>query len=95
MTFKVTIDRDFEAFVGQLIESGRYASAGDVVNEALQVFEEREHAREAVLEALRADIQKGIDSGPATEIDPTTWIEEIKQSGRERLAAEKNGKKAS
>lgn len=34
------------------------------------------------LEALRQEIQQGIDSGPATPLD----IEEIKERGRKRLA---------
>jgi antitoxin ParD1/3/4 len=56
------------------------------------LVEEREERRKAKLEALRADIQKGFDSGPAEEIDPAEWIKSIKVRGRERLAARKRGK---
>jgi len=51
------------------------------------------HARHPVpLEALRAEIQKGFDSGPAEEVDLHEWIEGIKARGRQRLAAQKRGK---
>jgi hypothetical protein len=49
--------------------------------------EEREQRREAKLEWLRAEIQKGLDSGPAREVDIKEWAEDIKRRGRERLAA--------
>ena len=44
--------------------------------------------RKAKLEALRAEIQKGFDSGPAEEVGD--MFERIKAEGRKRLAA-KNG----
>lgn len=54
----------------------------------MPTVEEREERRKAKLEALRAEIQKGFDSGPMEEIDDQ-WIERIKARGRERLAARK------
>lgn len=39
--------------------------------------------REQLLEELKREIQKGIDSGPATPL----YIEEIKRKGRQRRAA--------
>lgn len=57
----------------------------------MSTAEEREERRKAKLEALRAEIQKGFDSGPMEEIDDQ-WIERIKARGRERLAAQKRGK---
>lgn len=100
MALKVTLSGEFEAFVNRMIESGRYSVAGQVVDDALYFLEERERAYEAKLTALRAEIQKGIDSGPAVEVDPKTWVEDIKRRGRERLAADRrdtddNAKKAS
>jgi Arc/MetJ-type ribon-helix-helix transcriptional regulator len=58
---------------------------------AMLTVEEREERRKAKLEALRAEIQKGFDSGPMEEID-AQWIEGIKARGRERLA-QKRGKR--
>jgi antitoxin ParD1/3/4 len=55
--------------------------------------EEREKRRKAKLEALRAEIQKGFDSGPAEEVDISDMFARIKTEGRKRLAAEKLAKR--
>jgi antitoxin ParD1/3/4 len=57
----------------------------------LRLVRKREQDHKAELAELRAEIQKGIDSGPGREIDPKEWAEEIKARGPARLAAEKNG----
>jgi len=55
--------------------------------------EEREKRRKAKLEALRAEIQKGFDSGPAEDVDDiSNMFTRIKAEGRERLAAAKLSK---
>jgi antitoxin ParD1/3/4 len=41
------------------------------------------------LEALRAEIQKGLDSGPAEEVNINEMLVRIKAEGRKRLAAKK------
>jgi antitoxin ParD1/3/4 len=94
MAANYTIGEHFEAMVEGLVESGRYKSADEVVQAGLRLVEAREQEREAKLEALRAAIQEGIDSGPAEEFDPKTLVEDIKKRGRERLAAEKLAAKA-
>lgn len=83
MAGNYTLDEHSAAFVESLVESGRYESAGDVVRDSLRLME----AREAKLEALRAEIQKGLDSGPMEEVGD--MFERIKAEGRERLAAER------
>lgn len=88
MALNVTIGKEFEEFVARMVASGRYGSAMDVVDNALFYFQEREQHREAKLAALKAEIQKGLDSGPAEEFDPKTLAEDIKRRGRERLATE-------
>ncbi len=83
MAGNYTIGEHFEAFVEGLVEGGRYETPSDVRRASLRLMEERE----AKLEALRAEIQKGFDSGPAREFDPKALGEEIKARGREQLAA--------
>ena len=46
---------------------------------------------DAEFEALRAAIQEGLDS-PSEEVDIDEMIEDVKRRGRERLAAERDGK---
>lgn len=54
-----------EEFVKQKIESGLYHSASEVIRDALLLMEEIDRIREMRLEALRKEIQKGLDSGPS------------------------------
>ena len=81
MTMNVSLTPHLEDFVHQTVASGRYQSASEVVRTALRLLEERERERQAKLEWLRQEIQKGLDSGPATPLD----MDEIKLLGRTRL----------
>ena len=65
MPASYSIGSRYEAFVRELVESGRYASASEVVRDSLRLLEEREEHRQAKLTALREDIRKGVESGPA------------------------------
>lgn len=89
MATSYSIGKHFEGFIEGLIDSGRYSTASEVLRDGLRLIEEREERRKAKLEALRAEIQKGIDSGPAEEVGD--MFERIKSEGRKRLAA-KSGK---
>jgi antitoxin ParD1/3/4 len=89
MATSYSIGKHFEGLIESLIESGRYSTASEVMREGLRLIEEREERRKAKLEALRAEIQKGFDSGPMEEVDLSEWIEGIKTRGRQRLAARK------
>jgi antitoxin ParD1/3/4 len=89
MATSYSIGKHFEDLIDELVESGRYATASEVMREGLRLVEEREERRKAKLDALRAEIQKGFDSGPAEDVGD--MFERIKREGRKRLAA-KNGK---
>ena len=92
MASSYSIGKHFEQVIESLIESGRYSTASEVIREGLRLVEEREENRKAKLEALRAEIQKGFDSGPAEKVDLAEFFEGIKTRGRQRLAARKSGK---
>ena len=87
MATSYSIGKHFEEMIEGLIEGGRYSTASEVMREGLRLVEEREERRKVKLEALRAEIQKGLDSGPAEEVNLSEWIEDIKARGRQRLAA--------
>jgi antitoxin ParD1/3/4 len=87
MASSYSIGKHFEGLIEGLIESGRYSTASEVMREGLRLIEEREERRQAKLEALRAEIQTGLDSGPAEEVDIGEMIARIKAEGRKRLAA--------
>lgn len=77
----ISLNPHFEELVKGKVESGLYNSVSEVMREALRLLEERDQLRDLRLEALRRDIQKGMDSGEATPLD----IEDIKSRGRKRL----------
>jgi len=62
MPSSYAIGDHFEQFIRQQIESGRYASASEVVREALRTLEGRERLREIELDEYRAKIREGIES---------------------------------
>ena len=64
MPSSYVIREHFEQFVKSLLQEGRYASASEAIRDGLRALEERERLRAAKLEALRADIQQGVNSGP-------------------------------
>jgi antitoxin ParD1/3/4 len=61
----ITIGDHFGSFIVRQVGQGRYGSASDVVRAGLRLLEERE----AKLEALRAALIEGEQSGPPTPFD--------------------------
>jgi antitoxin ParD1/3/4 len=82
----VSLTKELEGIVEQKVKSGMYNSASEVVREGLRLLQQRDEIREAKLNALRAEIQKGIDDLEAGRIydGPSTMAE-----FREKLLAMK------
>lgn len=57
----VSLTPELEQIVSFKVESGLYNSASEVVREGLRLLQQRDQMREMKLEALRTEIQKGID----------------------------------
>ena len=91
MATSYTIGKHYEGFIKDLVESGRYSTASEVMRDALRLIEEREERRKAKLEALRVEIQKGLDSGPSEKVEPGRWINDVKERGHKRIAAKRHG----
>lgn len=70
----VSLTPELERFIGELLETGRYRSATEVVREAVRLLQEREEEREAKLALLRRAVDVGVkelDRGeglPADEV---------------------------
>jgi antitoxin ParD1/3/4 len=63
MPSSYTLGEHFERFIKEQVELGRYASASEVIRDALRLLEEEDQRRAATLEALRAEVAKGVASG--------------------------------
>jgi antitoxin ParD1/3/4 len=74
----VTLTDHFTKFVDEQVASGRYGSVSDVVRAGLRRLEEDE----AHLEALRAALIEGEDSGPSTPFDFDAFIGRKKAARR-------------
>ena len=71
MPTSVALSPHFEAFIRQLVESGRFNNASAVVRAGLRLLEEYEAERAAKLQALREAVAVGLASGadiPADEV---------------------------
>ncbi len=68
----VVVGDYFAELIERQVTQGRYDSASDVVQAGLRLLEERE----AKLEALRAALVEGEQSGPCTPFDFDEFIEE-------------------
>jgi len=72
MPSSYVIGEHFEKFIKDQLQQGRYASASEVIRDGLRALEDREKLRALKLQALRADIQQGINSGPGRPVQDVT-----------------------
>ncbi|CCV09999.1 type II toxin-antitoxin system ParD family antitoxin [Mesorhizobium sp. STM 4661] len=84
MPSSYNIGSRYETLVRELVGSGRYASASEVLRDSLRLLEEREAQRKAKLAALREDIRAGVESGPGVPADEIFDRLEAKYSGENR-----------
>jgi putative addiction module CopG family antidote len=87
---EVQLTPDQKAFVRQAIQSGRLHREEDAVKEALALWEERERTRAEILVAVdeaEASLARG-EGRIITQQSMRDLAGEVKQRGRDRLAAE-------
>lgn len=63
MPTSVALGAHFEGFIKEQLASGRYNNASEVVRDGLRLLEDRQQDKQARLDALRAEIAKGLE-GP-------------------------------
>jgi antitoxin ParD1/3/4 len=57
----VSLTPELEQIINSKVQSGLYNSASEVVRDGIRLLQQRDEMREMKLEALRTEIQKGID----------------------------------
>ena len=80
MTMNISLTEQLEKFINDQVASGAYQTASEVVRDGLRLLADRRKAEELKLEALRAAVRDGLDSGPAEPLD----MEEIIADARAR-----------
>lgn len=89
-SLNVSLTPALEQFVQSRVASGLYQTASEVIREGLRMLEERERARDAALEELRAKIRRGADQADRGELlDGEAVFEEIRQLSAKRRAESK------
>ncbi len=74
-----SVGEPMQAFIHKQVESGRYASASEVVREGLRMLEKREATYERKMAALERALQAGEDSGYIENFDWDAFIIEMQE----------------
>lgn len=82
----VAIPESHEQFVRSLVQTGRYASEAEVIDEALRLLEQKDRKSATERQRIEALLIEGLDSGPATPLTPSDW-DDIKREGQRIIAA--------
>jgi antitoxin ParD1/3/4 len=77
----VSLTPKLEAWVRNWVASGRYTSSSEVIREALRFLKQRETEDAEAQEALKAEIRKGVESGPSSPLD----FDDLRTQARLRL----------
>lgn len=70
----VSLGSYFDQFVSSQVSAGRYKNVSEVIRAGLRLLEDEE----SKVNALRAEVQQGIDSGIAVDFDPQIHLKALK-----------------
>lgn len=73
----VKLPAEYVEAIDDAVKAGEYGSVDDAVADAVRDWKERRENFGYTIEELRAEIQKGIDSGPAEPGEP--FMEQLRQ----------------
>jgi antitoxin ParD1/3/4 len=90
MPSSYTLGLRFETFVKDLVESGRYNNASEVLRDGLRLLEERESLREIKIAELRRLAEEGRLSGLCEE-DGDTTLDRLEAKIRALAARQSDG----
>jgi antitoxin ParD1/3/4 len=79
----ISITPEMATSLKDVVATGAYASASEIMREALRDWEAKQLRKQEQMAKLRKMLQDSLESGPPVPFD----AEGIKRRGRERLAA--------
>lgn len=88
-TRNVVLTQHHEEIIDELVKSGRYQNASEVLREGLRLIERRERLEATRLEALKIAAQQGfadLDQGRFTDVSDDALDDFISDLGREAEA---------
>ena len=85
----VALSPELAAIVKDAVATGRYASAGEVIREALRDWRTREDVRDIERARLQEAWRHGVESGLPAPFD----LDTVKSAARERLATVSKARK--
>lgn len=92
----VSLTKELENFINELVASGMYYSASEVVRDGLRLLKQKEDLKQIKLNELKAEIMVGADdlkNGRSKTFESGEEIfQEIKKRSRKKLDKGKNGK---
>ncbi len=74
----IALPAEMTALVKEAVAAGEYSSSSEVIRDALRAWKFERAAKEAALAELRAEIQKGFDSGAGKNLDVEEFIQRAK-----------------
>ncbi len=75
-TMNVSLPEQMKSWVEQQSEDGRFSNSSDYVRDLIR----RDQERGAVIAELQAAIDAGLNSGPATPLDPAPFKRKMRQT---------------
>ena len=87
----VSLTKELENFIGELVASGMYYSASEVVRDGLRLLKEQEALKKMRIEELHVEILRGFEQSQNGESRPLD-IEAIQTEGERILAKKRNDK---
>ena len=70
----ISLTSEQQALVDELVRTGRFAGANDVVATGLRLLEDRENQAAAFLGTLEDEVELGLRSGEAAPMEPASAL---------------------
>lgn len=92
-TRNISLTREQDALVEELVDSGDYQNASEAVRDALRVLQQRRREDKLKLQALRAQLKLGVDAlrrGDFDEVDEANlqrYLKSLTGAGRKHRDA--------